>query len=40
MFRENLSQYGRSYLNTDFKMKDHGKLELNMFPLFFDLEYF
>ena len=39
MFRDNLLQYGRSYLNSDFELKDNGHFKISQFPLILDFEY-
>lgn len=39
MFRDNLANYGRAYLNSDFKMKDHGYWGINAWPLVFNFQY-
>ena len=39
MFRENLLDYGRAYLNSDYEFADHGQFELVMPPIIFDFKY-
>jgi len=39
MFRDNLANYGRSYLNSDFKLKTHGDWGINWNPIVFYFEY-
>lgn len=39
MFRDNLADYGRSYLNSDFKLKDHNAWGINWWPLVLRFSY-
>lgn len=39
MFRDNLANYGRAYLNSDFKLKEKGGWGINWVPLVFRFTY-
>jgi len=39
MIKENLLQYGQSYLNFDYQHATKGKIEVNAFPFFVDFYY-
>lgn len=39
MFRDNLANYGRSYLNYGFQLKDHGGWGINAWPFVLNFQY-